>query len=278
MRLWTILTEWAPASWRRFQTLAKGVAVCLLVASPVLAQSGGGVDLTWNTVDGGGQTSTGGGYTLSGTAGQPDAGPLAGGEYTLGGGFWMGGAAAVPDPYRTYLPLVLRNYVQLYIVLGEEDYARGVTLDDGGDCDTEVVVAGTPALEARRTGNGRALPAPDGNKVADHHIQFNIDDGHIFAGEPTTRIVIAIEYLDEGTDLLGLQYDALSGGPFGDGSFKHAPDLTKAGTGQWRVLEVPLDDVLFEGRVHGGDFRILDHGDGAETVRRVVVRLLVPRP
>jgi hypothetical protein len=58
-------------------------------------------------VDAGGQTfSTGGGYTLGGTVGQPDAGALSGGDYVLGGGFWGGGALAVA--YSVYLPLVLR--------------------------------------------------------------------------------------------------------------------------------------------------------------------------
>ena len=41
------------------------------------------------TVDGGGGTSTGGSYTVSGTIGQPDAGTLAGGGFTLQGGFWV---------------------------------------------------------------------------------------------------------------------------------------------------------------------------------------------
>jgi hypothetical protein len=86
------------------------IAVLLLLAAvPVLAQSGGGYDLTWSTVDGGGGTfSTGGGYSLGGTAGQPDAGLASGGTYTLGGGFWSGGAAVAG--YRVYLPLVVRNY------------------------------------------------------------------------------------------------------------------------------------------------------------------------
>ena len=86
------------------------LALVLLLAGAALvqAQVGGGYDLTWSTVDGGGGTfSSGGGYTLGGTAGQPDAGVLTGGGYTLGGGFWRGGAAAIP--YRIYLPLVLRN-------------------------------------------------------------------------------------------------------------------------------------------------------------------------
>ena len=81
--------------------------IALLLASVARAQSGGGYDLTWSTVDGGGATwSEGGGYALGGTVGQPDAGVLSGGGYTLAGGFWPGGAAQ----YRIYLPLVLRNY------------------------------------------------------------------------------------------------------------------------------------------------------------------------
>jgi hypothetical protein len=54
-------------------------------------------DLSWFTVDGGGATfSSGGGYTLGGTIGQPDAGQLAGGVYALSGGFWA--AATAPPP------------------------------------------------------------------------------------------------------------------------------------------------------------------------------------
>ena len=65
-------------------------------------------DLSWWTVDGGGAVGAGspGPYTLGGTSGQPDAGPvLANGGYTLAGGFW-GGAAA---QYNIYLPVVLRG-------------------------------------------------------------------------------------------------------------------------------------------------------------------------
>jgi hypothetical protein len=93
--------------------LKRWLAACLLIlaAVPVLAQSGGGYDLTWSTVDGGGGTfSTGGGYSLGGTAGQPDAGLMTGGGYSLGGGFWGGGAVAEPDGFLLYLPLVMRSY------------------------------------------------------------------------------------------------------------------------------------------------------------------------
>jgi len=90
----------------RQTTLFLALTALLLLASVALAQSGGGYDLTWNTVDGGGYTfSEGGGYSLGGTVGQPDAGVLSGGGYTLAGGFWAGGAAR----YSIYLPLVVKN-------------------------------------------------------------------------------------------------------------------------------------------------------------------------
>jgi len=78
-----------------------------IAAAPQLspAQTGGGYDLTWNTIDGGGamsSTSSDGQFELSGTIGQPDAGPgsggMSGGEYELIGGFWYSpapGACAV---------------------------------------------------------------------------------------------------------------------------------------------------------------------------------------
>jgi hypothetical protein len=85
------------------------VLVLVIVAGGgalVSAQTGGGYNLSWNTMDGGGYMfSTGGGYSLSGTIGQPDAGLLSGGIYTLLGGFWGGGVGQ----YQIYLPTVLNN-------------------------------------------------------------------------------------------------------------------------------------------------------------------------
>lgn len=53
--------------------------------------------IDWFTIDGGGGTSTGGVYSVTGTIGQPDAGAMSGGNYTLAGGFW-GVIAAVQTP------------------------------------------------------------------------------------------------------------------------------------------------------------------------------------
>src|SRR5438105_6886026 len=57
-----------------------------LAASRVSAQN---YSIDWFTIDGGGGTSTGGVYAVSGTIGQPDAGGLmTNGPYALVGGFW----------------------------------------------------------------------------------------------------------------------------------------------------------------------------------------------
>jgi len=58
----------------------------------------------WFSVDGGGQSSTGGVYTITGTAGQPDAGHMRGGDYTVNDGFW-GRIAVVQMPGAPLLTL-----------------------------------------------------------------------------------------------------------------------------------------------------------------------------
>ncbi len=78
----------------------------LLMTLPVLAQSGGGYDLSWNTVDSGGGTfSAGEDYRLGGTLGQPDAGAMAGGEFILSGGFWLG-SSVESTSFELFLPLI----------------------------------------------------------------------------------------------------------------------------------------------------------------------------
>ncbi|MBM3881443.1 MAG: hypothetical protein FJ387_17250 [Verrucomicrobia bacterium] len=61
------------------------VAVGHLFSSALTAQVSG---VNWYTVDGGGGTSSGGGFSVSGTIGQPDAGELLGGSFEVCGGVW----------------------------------------------------------------------------------------------------------------------------------------------------------------------------------------------
>ncbi len=71
---------------RQFFGCLKIGSVIALTASVAAAQP---FDLSWYTIDGGGATfSTGGGFELGGTIGQPDAGTMTGGNFLLTGGFW----------------------------------------------------------------------------------------------------------------------------------------------------------------------------------------------
>ena len=61
----------------------------VLLSALCLCAQAQSYSIDWYTVDGGGGTSTGGVYSVSGTIGQHDAGgPMAGGNYSLTGGFW----------------------------------------------------------------------------------------------------------------------------------------------------------------------------------------------
>jgi hypothetical protein len=70
---------------------------CLSVFAFQLSAFSQSYSIDWSTIDGGGGTSTGAVYSVSGTVGQPDAGLMSGGNYTLHGGFW-GILAAVQTP------------------------------------------------------------------------------------------------------------------------------------------------------------------------------------
>ncbi|MGD8968233.1 MAG: PKD domain-containing protein [Anaerolineae bacterium] len=72
--------------------LIPSLLLLIIGVAIVYAQTGGGYDLNWWTVDGGGRTISGGAYTVIGTAGQPEPGStLTGGGYALLSGFWPGG-------------------------------------------------------------------------------------------------------------------------------------------------------------------------------------------
>ena len=59
--------------------------------------------------------------------------------------------------------------------------------------------------------------------------------------------------------LLGGSFDALGGNDY------------LSYTGGFVTAVYVLDDAWFGNRTNGGDFRITDHGDGPETIRRIVV-------
>ena len=82
------------------KSIAYILAALFCATAAALAPLGGGdFDLSWHTIDGGGGTSTNGGFELSGTIGQHDAGAtMTGGTFALTGGFWAGVSTAMGNP------------------------------------------------------------------------------------------------------------------------------------------------------------------------------------
>lgn len=146
-----------------------------------------------------------------------------------------------------------------------------LALSSGGDADSEI------ADEGRRTGNGQALSAGDGNTIPDSYLQFDVSEAALFAGKPTRSIHLDIEYLDQGTDSFTVQYDAAAGGPYGDGRFFESWPIYKTGSGEYRTASFVFKNVYFGNRDNGADLRIFDRNDGAETIRKVTITLL-PNP
>ena len=67
--------------------------------------------INWYKIAGGGGTSTGTVYSVSGTIGQPDAsGPMTGGGYSVTGGFWSLIGVVQPLPGAPFLMITaIRN-------------------------------------------------------------------------------------------------------------------------------------------------------------------------
>jgi len=141
------------------KSLVCALAGALLFSLPaaVCAQ----YSLDWSTVDGGGGTSTGGVYTVTGTIGQPDAGRISGGNFTLDGGFW-GLIAAVQTPGAPYLWVALTptNTVAVWWALSETPWQLQAT--------TNLVTSGCIWAECSYYTNGatccRIESPPLGNK------------------------------------------------------------------------------------------------------------------
>jgi hypothetical protein len=80
------------------------IAALLVLALPG-ARAQDGYEVSWWTVDGGGiMRATGGGFTLMGSVGQPDAGvSLVGGSFSVVGGFWPA-SAVFPGAFHSTVP------------------------------------------------------------------------------------------------------------------------------------------------------------------------------
>ena len=83
------------------QRLKIRLMLTMVLVGGLVLPAAGQFEIPWHTVDGGGeQVSTGGGFELAGTIGQPDASsfdmPMTGGGFELVGGFWGVASSSTP--------------------------------------------------------------------------------------------------------------------------------------------------------------------------------------
>ena len=102
------------------QLIKNLVTLMILAAARIAAAQT--YDLSWHTIDGGGQTfSSGGSFSLGGTIGQPDAGVMSGGPFALEGGFWASAApAGTGIPAATVTTAALRK---THALMGDQNIA-----------------------------------------------------------------------------------------------------------------------------------------------------------
>jgi hypothetical protein len=88
--------------------------------------------IDWFTIDGGGGTSTGGVYSVSGTIGQHDASEaMTGGNYSLTGGFWALYAVQTPGA-----PLLTITYAGNQAIVSWSPSVTGWTLQTNNNLAT----------------------------------------------------------------------------------------------------------------------------------------------
>ena len=115
--------------------------------------------IDWFTLDGGGGTSTGGVYAVSGTIGQPDAGLLTNGMFSVVGGFW-GAVNLVQTPGAPLLSVErLGSAVRVYWPTNAAGFVLDQSLTVTGAWSQVAFPYATNAPHISIT-----VPAPTGNK------------------------------------------------------------------------------------------------------------------
>ena len=132
------------------------LALSLLIPAVSFAQT---YTVDWYKIAGGGGTSTGGTYQVTGTIGQPDAsGALTGGNYSVTGGFW----ALISVVQTAGAPTLSISHAGNAVTVYWQDVS-GWNLQQNGSL---AVTNGWSASSGITTSNGTnylTLPNPAGN-------------------------------------------------------------------------------------------------------------------
>jgi len=118
--------------------------------------------IDWFTVDGGGGTSTGSVYSMSGTIGQPDAAaqPMTGENYSLIGGFWSVIAVSVPGAPNLKIVLTTTNTV----VVSWPSPSAGFALQQNLDLNTPNWLGSPQSVSDDGTNKFIIVNPPAGNR------------------------------------------------------------------------------------------------------------------
>jgi hypothetical protein len=131
-----------------------------LIVSAAFSARAQPYDLAWWTIDGGGGTSSGGTYSVTGTIGQPDAGVLSGGNYTLEGGFWSAFAATPTSPAGPQLSVSVSGQ---NVIISWPSPSTGFTLEQNTSLDPATWEAAQQTVNDNGTIMSIVAPAPAGN-------------------------------------------------------------------------------------------------------------------
>lgn len=138
------------------------MVVVAWLCAPALSQAQYSID--WFSIDGGGGTSSGGSYSLTGTIGQADAGKSTGGSYELTGGF-MSIVTAIQTPGAPVLT-VTRNGSN--VLISWPDPSIGFSLEEAttlANPSSATVWGSTSATPAIVEGKKQVtIPAPVGTR------------------------------------------------------------------------------------------------------------------
>lgn len=140
------------------QKLILGLSAVALFTRAALGQT---YTVDWHTVDGGGGTSTGGVYSVSGSIGQPDAGGMSGGNYSLDGGYWAI-VSAIQTPGAP--SLTLRFTQTNTVVVSWPSDSTGFALEQNGNLNTTNWAAPSEATSDNGTNKFIIVNPPTANR------------------------------------------------------------------------------------------------------------------
>jgi hypothetical protein len=132
--------------------------------------------------------------------------------------------------------------------------------------------------------SGNGLTCPDlwgrpgkGGRVFDYNasgegrfLYINVADDAV--GGADGDWIVTVEYLDEGADLFGVDYDSNDESQTAEGAFSDGGRVQKTGAGGWKTADIPLRGCRFANRQHGkADLRIFPV-EGDLTVRSLSLK------